>query len=344
MIQVLTCLLLFFIVSPAYAGALPDSLRKRLVFEYVLEYDQDWGPAANRLEYTIVLAAGGNERAKTMAQKALDAQHAWNTPDGLRLFAMAYSLWKRPEDLKAAREIYHVVGSSLNAAGVEAAVALSMASNDEAILKKAKSAASAMSRQHGQSVEDVLKAGRAHLALYVATADRSYLSQARQAAEFIETNFKEPTGGYRSNLISREVNVSLSRFLHLLSDFTGNEVYREMSGHAMQYVLIPEVAVVKPTADVLLAELEWNKDPLHLVVVGSKKDVLAKQMYAIARTAFPLLTKRLEWLDRAEGPLPNSDVIFPELPKAAAFLCADGRCSLPIFTVERLQSRLVGSY
>jgi hypothetical protein len=46
--------------------------------------------------------------------------------------------------------------------------------------------------------------------------------------------------------------------------------------------------------------------------------------------------KRVEWWDRSEGPLPNPDVAYPELGRAAAFVCAEGRCSRPLFSVEDL--------
>lgn len=31
--------------------------------------------------------------------------------------------------------------------------------------------------------------------------------------------------------------------------------------------------------------------------------------------------------------MPNSDVEYPEMPKAAAFSCAGQRCSRPVYTV-----------
>ena len=56
-------------------------------------------------------------------------------------------------------------------------------------------------------------------------------------------------------------------------------------------------------------------------------------MYATARQ-YPTRYLRIEWLDRREGPLPAADVGYPELTQAAAFACANGACSLPVFAAE----------
>ncbi len=46
---------------------------------------------------------------------------------------------------------------------------------------------------------------------------------------------------------------------------------------------------------------------------------------------------RVEWFDVKDGPLPNTAVELPQLPKAAAFLCGNGRCSTPAYEVEALK-------
>jgi hypothetical protein len=42
-------------------------------------------------------------------------------------------------------------------------------------------------------------------------------------------------------------------------------------------------------------------------------------------------------LDEKEGPLPNPDVPYPTLDRAAAFVCTDRSCSAPIFEVGRIE-------
>ena len=50
--------------------------------------------------------------------------------------------------------------------------------------------------------------------------------------------------------------------------------------------------------------------------------------------------KRIEWQDPREPPLPNSDVVFPDLGKPAAFLCTGTACSSPMFTPAELAKKL----
>jgi hypothetical protein len=44
----------------------------------------------------------------------------------------------------------------------------------------------------------------------------------------------------------------------------------------------------------------------------------------------------VEWWDRKEGPLPHPDVEYPELDRAAAFVCTENTCSLPIFEPAKI--------
>lgn len=81
----------------------------------------------------------------------------------------------------------------------------------------------------------------------------------------------------------------------------------------------------------LQADRELGHEPAHVTVVGAKDDPAAEALYAAAR-AYPTRYLRIEWLDRREGPLPAADIDYPEMPPAAAFACANGTCSLPVFT------------
>jgi hypothetical protein len=92
-------------------------------------------------------------------------------------------------------------------------------------------------------------------------------------------------------------------------------------------------------AGVILLEDEINLEPAHFTVLGGKKDAMALELW---KTILPVPASyvRREWWDRAEGPMPNPDVQYPNLPKPAAFVCANKRCSLPLFTKEELNERL----
>jgi hypothetical protein len=107
----------------------------------------------------------------------------------------------------------------------------------------------------------------------------------------------------------------------------------------MEFLAVPEVAQKFTTASVLLVDREISAAPMHLTVVGGRADPKAHVLLAAA-LADPQAYKRVELWDRSEGPLPNSDVEFPELDRAAAFVCTNSRCSLPAFTPEELGKRI----
>jgi uncharacterized protein YyaL (SSP411 family) len=109
----------------------------------------------------------------------------------------------------------------------------------------------------------------------------------------------------------------------------------------MQYLASPVVVAQQGygASGILLADRELRTDPAHLTIVGRKDDAAAQALFhAALRDAPP--SSRIEWLDAREGPLPRDDVPFPELPQAAAFVCAGGRCSPPMTSPERLAEKL----
>jgi hypothetical protein len=54
----------------------------------------------------------------------------------------------------------------------------------------------------------------------------------------------------------------------------------------------------------------------------------------------PTAHKLVEWWDRRAGPAPRGEDIYPELEKSAAFVCANGACSPPMFDPATLRTRL----
>jgi len=102
----------------------------------------------------------------------------------------------------------------------------------------------------------------------------------------------------------------------------------------MHYLVkLAENDLVVPGA--LLADRELGREPAHVTIVGRKDDPEAQALYAAART-YPTRYLRIEWLDQREGPLPAADVEYPEMPQAAAFACANGTCSLPVFAANEV--------
>ena len=171
--------------------------------------------------------------------------------------------------------------------------------------------------------------GRGFLALYRATADRKWLTRASAAADFIAANFPARKGTATSAQSrpdrSRptpqiDQNISLARFANLLARYTARRAHRAMAESAMRYLADPHIALSEITEPgILLADDELHSDPLHLTVKGAKADPAATALFATLQH-LPQWYKRVEWWDKAQGPLPNPDVDYPS-PKPRPHLC-----------------------
>ncbi|HTQ30222.1 MAG TPA: DUF255 domain-containing protein [Opitutaceae bacterium] len=204
----------------------------------------------------------------------------------------------------------------------------------------------------GPYLGDTLAMGRAFFALYQATGDAVWLSRAAAAADFIGMHFArggEP-GFATADTTAKsfpapqpqfDENVALARFANLLAHATGRASDRALAGSGLRWALAPEVLREHGpyVGGVLLAEEELRTGPLHVTIVGGKDDTAARALLAAARRA-PTGYKLIEWWDRREGPPPRGEAIFPDLGRSAAFLCADGACSSPIFAAAALTARL----
>ncbi len=202
----------------------------------------------------------------------------------------------------------------------------------------------------GPFLADNLAMARAFLSLYTVTGDRPWLVRAQDAAVFIETKFRAPVGFATSASPAGmtfspkpqvDENIAVVRFASLLNRHTSQASFRAMAGHAMRFLAAP--AVVEgfgyDTGGLLLADRELAVDPVHITIVGGKSDATAKALFAAALHGSSM-SARIEWFDVSEGPLPGGDVEFPKLAQPAAFLCANGRCSMPLTTPAQLASRI----
>ncbi|MBI3529461.1 MAG: thioredoxin domain-containing protein [Betaproteobacteria bacterium] len=197
----------------------------------------------------------------------------------------------------------------------------------------------------GPYLEDTLAMGRGFLALYQITGEREWLRHAENAEHFIHANFAGATAGYvtaaagsgaLAPLPQSDENIMMARFANLLARYAGNDEYRAHAEYAMRFLVTREVALRRRSeAGILIADAELAGSPAHLTIVGAKSDAAAQALFASAQ-GHPDGYKRIEWWDRAEGPMPNPDVQYPELPRAAAYVCAQNRCSLPVFTGDEL--------
>jgi len=193
----------------------------------------------------------------------------------------------------------------------------------------------------GPYLEDSLTMARGLLALYAATGDRTWLVHAQSAASFIAQTFAAKRGpGFLTSADRGQVlrpkpqideNVAAARFYNLIARYTGSAQYRAEAQRAMHYLAVREVALLRASEPgILLADAEMTTDPVHLTIVGGKDDPAAQTLFQIA-LRIPNAYRRIEWWDRREGALQNADVQYPELGKAAAFVCTQGACSLPQF-------------
>ncbi|MGA9341418.1 MAG: DUF255 domain-containing protein [Rhodanobacteraceae bacterium] len=196
----------------------------------------------------------------------------------------------------------------------------------------------------GPYLGDTLAMGRAFLALYRADADRSWLEHSDAAAAYIEKHFRRADGGYFTAVSTGaksvpviEENIALARWTNLLAYYSGNSNETAMAKHAMRWLNTKAAALHYATEPgILLADRELAGPPLHLTVVGGKNDPHARTLFG-ALQALPPWYKRIDWWDRAQGPLPNPDVQYPPVKRAAAFVCTNRRCSLPLYDVAGLQ-------
>jgi len=192
----------------------------------------------------------------------------------------------------------------------------------------------------GPYLGDTLALGRAFLQLYRVSAERHWLARAEAASAYIEKNFRRADAGYLSArgdatpiepLPQLEENVSLARFANLLHHYSGKAEQRAQAEHAFRYAVTTEIHELRrDVGSLLIADEELAEPPTHLTVVGAKSDSAAEALF-LAGLRHPEWYKRVEWWDPKEGALPNPDVEYPKLPKAAAFFCARGACSSPIY-------------
>jgi uncharacterized protein YyaL (SSP411 family) len=198
----------------------------------------------------------------------------------------------------------------------------------------------------GPFLSDSASMARAYLALYRVTGDRRWLGEAEASMRYVQRTFLSPGGAGFLTAVTptdhayqphpqRDENVAVARIANLLSHYTGNSAYKQMSDAAMRYLAAPQVAARLPVGSVLLADYEVGRPPLHLTVVGHKDDPAAKELF-LAALQYPALYKRLEWWDTREGKLPNPDVQYPAVQKAAAYVCTERTCSAPIFNAQEV--------
>jgi hypothetical protein len=201
----------------------------------------------------------------------------------------------------------------------------------------------------GPFLDDSLAMSQAFVALYRSTGDRLWLAQAAGALAFIDGRFRDPNAGYsaarrpaaghgvfRRAMRQPEQNAALVRTASLVRHYTADARYQRMALHGMKYLAayaknMPE----QLHAEILLADRELANAPIHITVVGGKTDPAARDLHSAA-LRYPSDYLQIDWWDRDEGRLPNPDIQYPQLDRAAAFACSATACSMPVFSANEI--------
>ncbi len=201
----------------------------------------------------------------------------------------------------------------------------------------------------GPSLDDSLAMTQAFLALYRSTGERSWLTQATGTLDFIERRFRDAKAGFIAAPVNKQArgvfsepmrlpdqNAALVRAANMANRYSGNPRYREMALHGMKYLAaVASSGKEQLLPDVVLADQEVSAAPIHITIVGGKQDSAAQILHAAA-LRYPADYLQVDWLDRSEGELPNPEIQYPDMGQAAAFACANGACSTPVYEAEEI--------
>jgi uncharacterized protein YyaL (SSP411 family) len=205
----------------------------------------------------------------------------------------------------------------------------------------------------GPFLDDNISMTQAFLALYRSTGNREWLKSAVAALELIDTQLRDPRGGYivstpvsNSRGVFREPvrdvaqNAAVVRTASLLYHYTAAGRHLQIARHAMKYLSgFAAAASHQFRPDILLADHELSVAPIHITIVGRKDDPAARSLHAAARQ-YPTDYLQVDWWDRREGPLPDPGITYPDLKRPAAFACTANACSTPVYEASQIQDRV----
>jgi uncharacterized protein len=207
----------------------------------------------------------------------------------------------------------------------------------------------------GPFLDDTLAMGQAYLALYRSTGERGWLLEARSAMDFITRKFRDSRGGFiaapapagalgvfKDPARTLEGNAAVARFANMLNRYTGDAHYRDAALYALKFLGAAAAGSDGLRTDALLADHELVTAPIHITVVGAKADPAARALHDAA-LQFPADYLQIDWWDRAEGPLPNPEIQYPVLGRAAAFACTQSTCSTPVFEPASVQQTVTAT-
>jgi uncharacterized protein len=202
----------------------------------------------------------------------------------------------------------------------------------------------------GPFLDDALAMSQAFVALYRSTGDREWLASAGTVLRFIESTLRHPNAGYiaapysarrrgvfREAVRQPEQNAALVRVASLMHHYTAEIRYQKMATHGMKYLAaFARAAPAQLRAEILLADRELAAAPIHITVVGRKTDPAAQDLHSAA-LRYPSDYLQIDWWDRDEGGLPNPQIQYPQLDRAAAFACSASACSMPVYDAAGIE-------
>ncbi|MBL9077301.1 MAG: thioredoxin domain-containing protein [Planctomycetes bacterium] len=197
----------------------------------------------------------------------------------------------------------------------------------------------------GPFLADSLEMATALAALAEVTADAQLLSQARQTVLAIDATLRAPAGGHATALgdvvlppiVDRGENLQLARLGNRLFHATGDARLRAIAERAFAGAAA-QAAAPGASAELLLADDELGREPVHVVVTGARDDAAAVALHRAALRHAPNY-RRIDWVVPGEPPL-RSDTP-PAGDVATAFVCADGACSAPLHDPTALRTLLL---
>jgi len=201
----------------------------------------------------------------------------------------------------------------------------------------------------GPYLSDTLAMGQAMLGFYMSSGEASWLKRAADAADFLAKNFKNTEAGFITTkapavgaqsfakpFVNIEENIRLARFANMLHRTHGGKRFRDLASHAMRYLGSDAVTSQRRfMLGTVLADNELAIEPAHITIVGKPNDRVANTLHHAA-LALTIGYKRVDRWDPAGGLMPNPDVSYPPMDRAAAFACANQICSLPLFNAKDL--------
>jgi uncharacterized protein len=203
----------------------------------------------------------------------------------------------------------------------------------------------------GPYLGDTLAMGEAFLSLYKVTGDRHDLGSAAVAARFIAAKFAplSPGSGFVTSQTAtdsaykphpdRDENITLVRFLAMLSLATDDQSFHAKAEEAMRYLASSQVALKPLSAGVLLANQDATQAPIHVTILGAPND---PNFTALHTAALRSVTSHelIETRDPSDPHPSSSTIAYPHLGRAALFLCTAHACSSPIFQQDQVRARI----